>query len=119
MNRAVELLAGASAKPRTPAKELGAHPADGKPVTQGSGRFGPYVSHNKLYANLPKGQTEVTLEEAVVLLNAKAEKSGKKVPKAKAEKAPKAAKAETAEKKPAAKKAPAKKAAPKKKAVAS
>ena len=116
MNRAVELLAGASAKPRTPAKELGAHPADGKPVTQGSGRFGPYVSHNKIYANLPKGQTEVTLEEAVALLNAKAEKSGKKVPKVKAVKAPKA---ETAEKKPAAKKAPAKKAAPKKKAAAS
>jgi DNA topoisomerase-1 len=114
MNRAVELLAGASAKPRTPAKELGAHPADGKMVTQASGRFGPYVSHNKLYANLPKGQTEVTLEEAVALLNAKAEKSGKKVPKVKA------AKAATAEKKPAAaKKAPAKKAAPKKKAVAS
>ena len=116
MNRAVELLAGATAKPRAPSKELGAHPADGKPVTQGSGRFGPYVSHNKLYANLPKGQTEVTLDEAVVLLNAKAEKSGKKVPKVKAVKAPKA---ETAEKKPAAKKAPAKKAAPKKKAAAS
>jgi DNA topoisomerase-1 len=125
MNRAVELLAGASAKPRTPAKELGAHPADGKPVTQGSGRFGPYVSHNKIYANLPKGQTEVTLEEAVALLNAKAAKSGKKVPVAKAAKAPKAAKAEKTEtaekkpaaKKPAAKKAPAKKAAPKKAAA--
>ena len=88
MNRAVELLAGASAKPRTPAKELGAHPADGKMVTQGSGRFGPYVSHNKIYANLPKGQTEVTLEEAVALLNAKAAKSGKKVPAAKAKAAP-------------------------------
>jgi DNA topoisomerase-1 len=100
MNRAVELLAGASAKPRTPAKELGAHPGDGKPVTQGSGRFGPYVSHNKVYANLPKGQTEVTLEEAVALLAAKAGKSGKKPP-AKAKAAP--------AKKPAAKKAPAKK----------
>ena len=101
MNRAVELLAGASAKPRTPAKELGAHPADGKLVTQGSGRFGPYVSHNKIYANLPKGQTEVTLEEAVALLTAKAGKSGKKAPAAKAKAAP--------AKKPAAKKAPAKK----------
>jgi len=101
MNRAVELLAGASAKPRTPAKELGAHPADGKPVTQGSGRFGPYVSHNKIYANLPRGQTEVTLEEAVALLTAKAEKSGKKAPAAKAKA-----------------KAPAKKAPAKKKAAA-
>ena len=118
MNRAVELLAGASAKARAPAKELGKHPGDGKPVTQGSGRFGPYVSHNKLYANLPKGQTEVTFEEALALLAAKAEKTGKKVPAAKAAKAPKAAKAETAEKKPAAKKAPAKKAAPKKKTAA-
>jgi DNA topoisomerase-1 len=106
MNRAVELLAGASAKPRAPLKELGKHPGDGKPVTQGSGRFGPYVSHNKLYANLPKGQTEVTFEEALALLAAKAGKSGKKVPAAKAKAAP------------AAKKAPAKKAAPKKKAAA-
>lgn len=39
-----------------------------------SGRFGPYVQHRTLYAPLPKGSTpqEVTFEEAVELLTAKA-----------------------------------------------
>ena len=126
MNRAVEVLS--TVKPKTPARELGAHPADGKPVTLASGRFGPYVSHGKINANLPKGRDEVSLEEAVALIAAKAEKTGKPVPGAKAKKAA-APKAETTEKKaaakkpaakkpaakkPAAKKAPAKKAAPKK-----
>jgi DNA topoisomerase-1 len=94
MNRAVELLATSSAKTRAPAKSLGDHPGDGKPVTIGTGRFGPYVSHAGIYANLPKGQSEVTFEEALALLAAKAEKSGGKKPaKAKAKPAakPKAA----------------------------
>ena len=95
MNRAVELLAGAAARPRAPARSLGEHPKDGKPVTIGSGRFGPYVSHGGVYANLPKGRSEVTFEEALALLAAKAEKSGAKKP----------AKAKAAAKKPAAKKA--------------
>lgn len=115
MNRAVELLAGAKAK--TPARSLGDHPADGKPVNLSSGRFGPYVSHGGINANLPKGRDEVSLEEAVALLAAKAEKQGKAPAKGKKAPARKAAAAkadEPAEKKPAAKKAPAKKAAAKK-----
>ena len=102
--RALELLA--NVKPKTPAKEIGAHPADGKPVTLNVGRFGPYVKHGSLMASLPKTMRDEnrdpTLEEAVVLLAAKAEKSGK---------APAAKKAQT-------KNTPAKKAAAKKKAKA-
>ena len=39
---------------------------EGKPVTIGVGRFGPYVLHNKVYVSLPKtlDPMEVTLEEA-------------------------------------------------------
>ncbi|HVI49662.1 MAG TPA: type I DNA topoisomerase [Candidatus Sulfotelmatobacter sp.] len=113
MNRAVELLAGAKAK--TPARSLGEHPADGKPINLSSGRFGPYVSHGGINANLPKGRDEVTLEEAVALLAAKAEKQGKSPAKGKKAPAKKTAatKSETAEKPPAAKKAPAKKTATK------
>jgi len=121
MNRAVELLA--NAKPKTPARSLGDHPSDGKPVNLSSGRFGPYVSHGGINANLPRGRDEVSLEEAIALIAAKAEKSGgkapakKAAPKAAAEKkaaAPKkTAAAKPAAKKPAAKKPAAKKAAAK------
>jgi DNA topoisomerase-3 len=61
------------------AKELGAHPADGKPVELKSGRFGPYVQHGKLMASIPKDRPpeEVTLDEALALLAQKAAKTGK------------------------------------------
>ncbi len=60
-----------------PARELGAHPADGKPVQLKSGRFGPYVQHGKLMASIPRERKpeEVTLDEALTLL---AEKAAKK-----------------------------------------
>jgi DNA topoisomerase-3 len=65
--------AGKRAAP-APGKELGAHPADGKPVTLKSGRYGPYVQHGKLNATLPKelNPDAVTLEQAVELLAVKA-----------------------------------------------
>src|SRR5438105_12496859 len=50
LDRAVELLSqpkggrGARSAP-TPIRELGAHPADGLPITIMNGRFGPYVKH--------------------------------------------------------------------------
>ncbi len=61
-----------------PGKELGNHPADGKPITLKSGRYGPYVQHGKLNATLPRDMNPdtVTLEQAVQLLAAKAD-SGK------------------------------------------
>jgi DNA topoisomerase I len=118
INRAVDLIAN-NPKKKSPGRELGEY--EGKQITVGAGRFGPYVKHLKIYATIPKTITpeEVTLEQAIELIKAKAEKSGgaKKAPakKAPAKKAP--AKKATAAKKPAAKKAPAKK-APAKKATA-
>ena len=43
---------------------------EGKPVVIGTGRFGPYVMHNKKYASLPKGvdPMTVTLETSIELI---------------------------------------------------
>jgi DNA topoisomerase I len=118
INRAVDLIAN-NPKKKSPGRELGEY--DGKQITVGAGRFGPYVKHLKIYATIPKAITpeEITLEQAIELIKAKAEKSGtaKKAPakKAAAKKAP--AKKATAAKKPAAKKATAKKAPAKKTAA--
>ena len=35
-------------------RQIGPHPADGEPVEAGIGRYGPYVRHGRLYANLPE-----------------------------------------------------------------
>ncbi len=120
LNRAVAVLAekraGGGKGGRATAsalKDLGVHPEDGQAIKILSGRFGPYIKHGATNANVPRGKepTEITLEEAVVLLAERVAKGGGKKPvKAKAAAKPKAA----AAKKPAAKKAPAKKAAPKK-----
>ncbi len=82
-------------------KELGEHPDEGGKIQVLEGRYGPYVSHNKVNATLPKGTepTELSLEKALELLAEKA----KKKPAKKAAKKP-------AAKKAAAKKAPAQKA---------
>ena len=130
LNRAVDVLARKMAGTRV----IGAHPKDGEPVQVRKGRFGPYLQHGQIVANLPKAQTmeEVTLEEALATLAEKGKalkpKPGrgkpvkaKAAPKAKA-KAPKADAAPAAAKKVAApKKAAAKpkaKKAVKKKAAA-
>jgi DNA topoisomerase-1 len=108
LNRAVDLLAE-SAKKR--GRLLGEHPSGGE-VHLKAGRFGPYVEHNKLRATLPRGteMSELTLEEGIALLTAKA---ARPVPKKKAAKAgsKKAAAKKGAAKKGAAKKASAKQAA--------
>lgn len=117
LNRAVTVLAEAGPKGKgrvNTAKELGAHPSDGKPVTVGAGRFGPFVKHGKIYASIPRGTEPdaVTLEEAIELLAAKAAK--KTAAKGNAKKAAaKSSTKKTAKKsktKKAAKKAPARKA---------
>jgi len=43
-----------------------------------SGRYGPYVRHGKINATLPKdiNLEEITLDEALVLISAKAVKEG-------------------------------------------
>ena len=78
MNRAVELLATAKSKAGAePLRSLGEHPQDSQPVAVFKGRFGPYVRHGKVMASLPKRLEvdTVTLEEAVELLAAKAERN--------------------------------------------
>jgi len=131
MNLAVTKLAEAAAgggRGRTAAEPLnvfGPHPTSGGEIKLMAGRFGPYVTDGITNATLPKAKDpgELTLEEAIVLIDERAAKGpakGKK--KAPAKKAPAkkaapkkaAAKAEAEQKKPAAKKAPAKKPAAKK-----
>jgi DNA topoisomerase-1 len=93
LNRAVSLLAepsGGRGRRGTGGggRSLGEHPADGKPVTVGNGRYGPYVRHGKLFASIPRDKDPgaVTLEEAVQLLEAQAAKAkdGGKAGRAKA-----------------------------------
>ena len=107
-----------------PGRELGEHPGGGKLVVR-AGKYGPYVNWGKVNATLPKAMTQeaITLEQAVELVNAKAESSGVKGPgKAKAAKAPAKKPAAKSATKPAAKagaaKAGAKTAAAKPKAAA-
>ena len=113
MNRAVEVIAQAGEKGKARStRALGEHPEDGKAVTQGAGRFGPYVKHGKLYASIPRDvdPESVSLEEAVRLLAEKAAKAGT----AKKGGAKKGAAKKAAAKKAKAKKATAKKAGAKK-----
>ncbi len=51
-------------------REVGLHPEDGEPITAGIGRFGPFVLHKGVYANLPNADEvfEVGLNRAVALL---------------------------------------------------
>jgi DNA topoisomerase-1 len=119
LNRAVFLLGEAAKRPAAaPAKALGEHPADRKPVTLHAGRFGPYVKHGSVMASLPKSveAESLTLEAAVELIAAKAAKGGGKAPargKAKkAAEAPAEAPETKADTKAAEKKAAPKKAAP-------
>ncbi len=76
LNRAVDLLAddGGQGGGRGMLRALGEHPADKKPVTLNKGRFGPYVKHGSVMASLPRKYSpeEITLEQAIELLTAKA-----------------------------------------------
>jgi DNA topoisomerase-1 len=85
LNRAVTLIAEKIAKgPRgrrfgaDPGRPLGDHPTKGGPIAAKNGRYGPYVSHAGVNATLPTDKTpeNVTLEEAVALLDARAERNG-------------------------------------------
>jgi DNA topoisomerase-1 len=86
LERAFELLAQpkgrraqARARPSV-LKELGAHPSNGRPVRVLDGRYGPYVSDGETHASLPKGTApgEVTMGQAVDLLEARAARGGRK-----------------------------------------
>ena len=71
LNHAVVLIAENSEKL---GKVLGDHPDGGGKIFVKSGRFGPYVEHNKLRATLPKDISieEINLDKAIQLLIAKA-----------------------------------------------
>jgi DNA topoisomerase-1 len=81
LNRAMHLIADKIANPKkgrrfgpAPGKTLGDHPDKGGPIVVKNGRFGPYVSNNGVNATLPadKSPDTVTLDEAIVLLDARA-----------------------------------------------
>ncbi|MFN0217541.1 MAG: type I DNA topoisomerase [Hyphomicrobium sp.] len=129
LNRAVTLIAekraggGKSRFQRsapTVLKDLGEHPSEGGKVQVLSGRYGPYVTHNKVNATVPKAKepANLTMDEALALIAERIEKGGgkkparkaKAAPKPKATKAPAKASAPAGTVKPAAKAAPAKKA---------
>ncbi|MGE0252635.1 MAG: type I DNA topoisomerase [Dongiaceae bacterium] len=107
LNRAVIVIAEKPAKgqrrggaPATPARVVGNY-SDGKPIKQGTGRFGPYVQHGKTYASIPKDMNPelITQEEAIELIDKKLAK-GKKPKKEAAEAAPKAKKPRAKKTKP-------------------
>lgn len=79
LNRAVDLLAQKQQRGASALKSLGEHP-DGGEVTLHSGRYGPYVKYGKVNATLPKDSApeDVTLEQALELIAAKAAKGGTK-----------------------------------------
>jgi len=105
INRAIDLIEAAPKK--DPPKILGDHPKSKKPVSIRSGRWGPYVAHGMVRANIPKDTDadSLSLEDAIALVDAKAGAGKNGKAKAPAKKA-------AAKKKPA-KKKPAKKAAKK------
>ena len=127
LNRAVTLIAekragkgaGRGRQAIAPLKELGNH-TDGEPINLFNGRFGPYLKHGQINANIPRGAdpASITLEQAIELVDARAAaapstkmKGKKKAAKAPAKKAAAKSTGETKStttKKPAAKKAPAK-----------
>ena len=51
-------------------REIGLHPEGGEPIIAGIGRFGPYVKHDKTYANLEPGDDifHIGLNRAVTLI---------------------------------------------------
>lgn len=134
LEQALEMIAAKAAGGGGAAggRALGEHP-DGGVITVRAGRYGPYVNLGKINATLPKSMSadDVTLEDAIALIN---EKGGPPKKKAAAKKAPAKAKKiiadsdetpfdgakpvkKTATKKPAVKKSPAKKAPAKKAAT--
>ena len=84
LDEAVALLA-AKAAAGGGGRVLGDHPGGGA-VTLREGRFGPYVAWGKVNATLPQGMSleEVSLDEAIRLIDAKAAAEGSKAPAKKA-----------------------------------
>ncbi len=77
LNRAITLIA--EAKPgrisSSIIKDLGEHPEDKKPVRIMKGQFGPYIKYKSLNATIPeeKDPVEITMEEALILIEKRKE----------------------------------------------
>ena len=77
LNRAITLIA--EAKPGRMSssiiKDLGGHPEDKKPVRIMKGQYGPYIKYKSLNATIPeeKDPTELTMEEALILIEKRKE----------------------------------------------
>ena len=77
LNRAITLIA--EAKPgrmsSSMIKDLGEHPEDKKPVRIMKGQYGPYIKYKSLNATIPeeKDPTELTMEEALILIEKRRE----------------------------------------------
>merc|ERR1711991_809666 len=77
LNRAVTMIA--EAKPgrmsSSMIKDLGEHPEDKKPVRIMKGQYGPYIKYKSLNATIPeeKDPTELTMEEALILIEKRKE----------------------------------------------
>jgi len=87
LNRAVTLIAEKLANPgkgrrfgADPGRSLGDHPQRGGPILVKKGRYGPYVTNSGINATIPDDQNpeEITLDQAVTLIEARAEKTGGK-----------------------------------------
>ena len=77
LNRAITLIS--EAKPgrisSSIIKNLGEHPEDKKPVRVMKGQYGPYIKYKSLNATIPeeKDPTELTIEEALILIEKRKE----------------------------------------------
>jgi len=77
LNRAITLIA--EAKPgrisSSLIKDLGEHPEDKKPVRIMKGQYGPYIKYKSLNATIPeeKDPTEISMEEALILIEKRKE----------------------------------------------
>ena len=77
INRAVVMIA--EAKPgrisTSIVKDLGEHPEDKKPVRIMKGRYGPYIKYKSLNAKIPeeKDPRDITIEEAIILIEKRQE----------------------------------------------
>ncbi len=113
LDRALELLRQPKGRNRAAArietlKQVGKHPVTEKDVKVLSGRFGPYITDGEINASLPLGlkPEEITMDDAVGLLQARAERlaagAGSKRPRKKAAKKKQAAAKRPSKKKAAA-----------------
>ncbi len=114
--RLAEAAAGAGARgsraPAEPLNTFGPHPTSGGEIKLLAGRYGAYVTDGTTNATLPKAQDpgELTLEQAIALIDERAAKGPAKGKTRKPAAAKKPAAKKAATKKPAAKKPAAKKA---------